>query len=303
MSSTSVNSVSLPRMVRSALSSSIVRITTTVFVLSKKGSDRQPATVSDYRTWEDGFLKPGIHIVGGGLAGCEAAWQVARAGLPAILYEMRPHRPTEAHRTGRLAELVCSNSLKSESENTAPWLLKRELRRLESLLLRCADQSRVPGGHALTVDRELFAQAIETALTSDPLIEIRREEVPHIPPEGIWIVASGPLTSGALADDIARFTGSHRLYFYDSISPIADANTIDTSIAFRASRYGKSLDGSDDYLNCPFDKDQYVRFLDALLEAQPVPAHISEDKPCYFEACLPLKNWRVEDATRCASVR
>ncbi len=234
-------------------------------------------------------LKPRIRIAGGGLAGCEAAWQVARAGLPATLYEMRPLRATEAHQTDRLAELVCSNSLKSESENTAPWLLKRELRRLHSLLLRCADQTRVPGGHALTVDRELFAESIQAALASDPLIEIRREEVLCIPPEGIWIVASGPLTSGPLADDIARFTGSNRLYFYDSISPIVDAHTVDTSIAFRASRYGKSLDASDDYLNCPFDKEQYERFLDALLEAQPVPAHIPEDKPCYFEACLPIE--------------
>lgn len=236
-----------------------------------------------------------IHIIGGGLAGCEAAWQVAQAGLCAVLYEMRPVRQTPAHKTDRLAELVCSNSLKSESENTASWQLKRELRRLDSLLLRAADQARVPGGHALTVDREVFAVAIESAVAGHPNIELRREEVKAIPPEGIVIVASGPLTSEPLAQDIARLTGSGRLFFYDAISPIVDAESIDMNIAFRASRWGKSLDGGDDYVNCPMDKAQYERFLDQLLAAESVDAHIPEDaclhegQVPYFEACLPIE--------------
>ncbi len=228
-----------------------------------------------------------IHILGGGLAGCEAAYQVARAGLNARLYEMRPIRQTPAHKTGGLAELVCSNSLKSESENTAPWLLKEELRRLDSLLLTAAQSARVPGGHALTVDREVFSAEVSRAIESNPRIELRREEVTAIP-EGIVIVATGPLTSDALASEIARITGSGRLFFYDSISPIVDADTIDHSIAFRASRYGKSLDSTDDYVNCPLDREQYERFVDALLEAQSHTPHIAEDAP-YFEACLPIE--------------
>jgi len=233
-------------------------------------------------------VKP-IAIIGGGLAGCEAAWQVARAGLRSFLYEMRPVRSTNAHQTAQLAELVCSNSLKSESENSAPWLLKEELRRLDSLLLRAAAASRVPGGHALTVDREIFAAEVSRAIEANPLIELRREEITAVPAAGIAIIATGPLTSGALASDIARFTGSNRLYFYDSISPIVDAESIDMSIAFRASRYGKSLDNSDDYVNCPLDKEQYERFVDAVLEAASVPAHIPEDQTPFFEACLPIE--------------
>lgn len=229
-----------------------------------------------------------IHILGGGLAGCEAAWQVSQAGLPAILYEMRPVRSTPAHRTGQLAELVCSNSLKSETENTAPWLLKEELRRQGSLLLEAAGEARVPGGQALTVDRDLFAEKVSRAITSRPGIDVRREEVTAIPGEGIVIVATGPLTSDALAAHIAGVTGAERLYFYDSISPIVDAETIDMSVAFRASRYGKSLDGTGDYLNCPLEKHDYERFVDALLEAQSHSPHIAEDIQ-YFEACLPIE--------------
>jgi methylenetetrahydrofolate--tRNA-(uracil-5-)-methyltransferase len=231
-----------------------------------------------------------VHIIGGGLSGCEAACQVARAGVRAVLYEMRPVRPTPAHKTGALAELVCSNSLKSESENTAPWLLKEELRRLGSLLIgEIAPRVRVPAGHALTVDRVLFAAEVTRAIESEPLIEIRREEVTSLDPEKIWIVASGPLTSDALAAEIARLTGSARLSFYDSISPIVETESIDLSIAFAASRYGKSLDGSDDYLNCPLDRKQYDAFVDALLAAQSAPAHIDEDRPKFFEACLPIE--------------
>src|SRR5579862_7985479 len=205
-----------------------------------------------------------VHIVGGGLAGCEAAWQAARAGGRAVLYEMRPLRQTPAHKTEALAELVCSNSLKTEQENSAPWLLKEELRRLDSLLIQAAARTRVPAGHALTVDRDLFADEITRRIEAEPAIELRREEVTALDPQHTWIIASGPLTSDALAAEIARITGSDRLFFYDSISPIVDADSIDLSIAFRASRYGKSLDGSDDYLNCPFDQARYEAFVDAL---------------------------------------
>ena len=229
-----------------------------------------------------------IHIIGGGLAGSEAAWQIAEAGLTAVLHEMRPVRPTAAHQTDRLAELVCSNSLKSEQEGSAPWLLKQELRRLGSLVLRAAAQARVPGGHALTVDRDVFSADVTRALSAHPRIEIRREEVREVPDTGISIIATGPLTSDALADAIGRLTGSGRLFFYDSISPIVEADSINQSIAFRASRYGKSLDGTADYLNCPLDRPQYEAFVDALLAAEVVSSHISDDVP-YFEACLPIE--------------
>jgi methylenetetrahydrofolate--tRNA-(uracil-5-)-methyltransferase len=232
-----------------------------------------------------------VTVIGGGLAGCECAWQLAEAGVPVTLFEMRPARSTAAHKTDALAELVCSNSLKSESPNTAPWLLKEELRRLNSLLLRVAAEARVPAGHALTVDREIFARGITEAIAGHPRIEIRREEVTAIPGAGTVVVASGPLTSDALARDIARRTGAERLFFYDAISPIVDAESIDTSIAFAASRWDKSIDGTDDYLNCPLTKDEYERFLDALLAGESVPAHIPDDAPdCpFFEACLPIE--------------
>jgi methylenetetrahydrofolate--tRNA-(uracil-5-)-methyltransferase len=229
-----------------------------------------------------------IAIVGGGLAGSEAAWQIARRGVRVTLFEMRPAHRTEAHQTDRLAELVCSNSLKSELTDSAPWLLKQELRRLDSLLLRAAEKARVPGGHALTVDRDIFSTEVTETIASEPLIEVRREEVTQIP-DGIVIIATGPLTSDALAADVSRLTGSDRLFFYDSISPIVDAETVDTSIAFWASRYGKSSTGTDDYLNCPFDKEQYERFLDELLKAESVSSHIAEDDTPYFEACLPIE--------------
>ena len=229
-----------------------------------------------------------VHIIGGGLAGSEAAWQLARRGLEVRLYEMRPARPTPAHQTDRLAELVCSNSLKSELESTAPWLLKEELRRLDSLLLRAAEGARVPGGHALAVDRAIFAQAVTDAIAGEPRIELRHEEVTAIP-DGIVIIATGPLTSDALATEIARLTGSERLFFYDSISPIVEADSVDTSIAFWASRYGKSTDGTDDYLNCPLNREQYEAFVDELLTGRSVPAHIPEDATPFFEACLPIE--------------
>ena len=229
-----------------------------------------------------------ITIIGGGLAGCEAAWQLAERGVAVLLYEMRPVRTTDAHQTDRLAELVCSNSLKSDQHPSASWLLKEELRRLDSLLLRAAEQSRVPGGQALTVDRAVFAAQVTNAIEAHPRIEVRREEIGEINPGEPAIIATGPLTSNALAANLTRFTGSDRLFFYDSISPIVDAHTIDRSIAFPASRYDKSLDGTGDYLNCPFSKHEYERFVDELTAAQAVDSHIPNDVP-YFEACLPIE--------------
>ena len=229
-----------------------------------------------------------IHIIGAGLAGSEAAWQVARSGLAVVLHEMRPLQQTPAHKTGQMAELVCSNSLKSESENSAPWLLKEELRKLDSLAMRVAQETRVPAGHALTVDRDLFAAGITRAIEAIPNIEIRRGEVTALPEGEPVIIATGPLTSDALAVEIARLTGSERLFFYDSISPIVDAESIDMSIAFRASRYGKSIDGTDDYVNCPFNKEQYDQFIGALQAAEAYASKIDENIP-YFEACLPIE--------------
>lgn len=227
-----------------------------------------------------------IEVIGAGLAGCEAAWQCARRGLRVILYEMRPVRTTPAHRTGDFAELVCSNSLKSESENSAPWLLKQEMRRADSFLLECADATAVPAGHALAVDREQFSARVMEAIDAEPLIEIRREEVTGIDENaGITIVASGPLTSDALSREIARLTGSSHLYFYDSISPVVETDSIDHSRVYMAARYDK---GAADYINCPFTKEEYDRFYDALIAAQSVEGHEWE-KLNYFEGCLPIE--------------
>lgn len=233
-------------------------------------------------------MHPPVHILGGGLAGSEAALQLARRGIRVTLFEMRPGRSTPAHKTGRFAELVCSNSLKTEQPDSAPRLLKDELRRLDSFLLRAAEKARVPGGHALTVDREIFSAEITRAIENEPLIEVRREEARSVSGDAITIIASGPLTSDALAEEIARLTGSGRLYFYDAISPIVEADSVDLSIAFRASRYGKSLDQTEDYLNCPFNRAEYDAFVDALLAAQAAEAHIAGDVP-FFEACLPIE--------------
>ena len=239
-----------------------------------------------------------IQIIGGGLAGCEAAWQLAERGIGVTLYEMRPVRTTDAHQSDRLAELVCSNSLKSDQGPSASWLLKEELRRLGSLLLSAAAKARVPGGHALTVDRVVFADEVTSAIEAHPGIDVRREEVGEIDPEQPTIIATGPLTSDGLAQSIAKLTGSGRLFFYDSISPIVDAHTIDRSVVFAASRYDKSLfsagDGTGDYLNCPFTKAEYEHFVDELLAAQATEAHIASDLHLpgdtpFFEACLPVE--------------
>ncbi|MBI3895695.1 MAG: methylenetetrahydrofolate--tRNA-(uracil(54)-C(5))-methyltransferase (FADH(2)-oxidizing) TrmFO [Acidobacteria bacterium] len=255
-----------------------------------------------------------ITIIGGGLAGSEAAYQAACRGVEVDLYEMRPTIPTPAHRTSLLAELVCSNSLKSNRENTAPWLLKEELRRVDSLLLRIASQCAVPAGQALAVDRERFAPAVTAAIESEPRIHTHRQELREIPSDIIVIVATGPLTSEALAHSIQTLTGNERLFFYDAISPIVDAETIDASKVFSASRYGRNLprnpsqnlsrnssmidaesgaDGplnqdSGDYLNCPLNEEEYQRFYEALLSAETVALHEFEDAQ-YFEGCLPIE--------------
>lgn len=237
-----------------------------------------------------------ITIIGGGLAGSEAAWQAARRGLEVDLYEMRPAVATPAHKTGLFAELVCSNSLKSDRENTAPWLLKEELRQGNSLLLQIAARCAVPAGQALAVDREQFAAAATEAIEAVELIRAHRQELCELPAEGIVLVATGPLTSDALAESIQKITGQDRLFFYDSISPIVDAMTIDHEKVFAASRYGrdgKAIPEGDspndgDYLNCPFNEEEYQRFYDALVSAEEVPAHEFENRN-YFEACLPIE--------------
>jgi methylenetetrahydrofolate--tRNA-(uracil-5-)-methyltransferase len=229
-----------------------------------------------------------ISVIGAGLAGCEAAYQLARAGTSVDLFEMRPAKKTPAHETADFAELVCSNSLKSESGNSAPWLLKQEMRRAGSLLLKLADASAVPAGHALAVDREVFAKSVTDAISREPLISVHREEVTNIDdadPNSITVIATGPLTSDALSREIARLSGSDHLYFYDSISPIVEADSIDMSRCYFAARYDK---GTADYINCPFTKEEYERFIAALLVAQSVEGHAWENLN-YFEGCLPIE--------------
>jgi methylenetetrahydrofolate--tRNA-(uracil-5-)-methyltransferase len=227
-----------------------------------------------------------VKVIGAGLAGCEAAWQLARRGVDVELYEMRPVHQTPAHQTDKFAELVCSNSLKSESLNTAPWLLKEEMRRGGSLLLEIARQTSVPAGHALAVDRDAFAAQVTETLAREPRITIRREEVTKINEgDGYTIVATGPLTSDALSREVARLSGSDHLFFYDSISPIVEADSIDRERVYLAARYNK---GTADYINCPFTKDEYDRFYDALLSAQAVEEKDWE-KLNYFEGCLPIE--------------
>jgi methylenetetrahydrofolate--tRNA-(uracil-5-)-methyltransferase len=227
-----------------------------------------------------------IKIIGAGLAGSEAAWQCARRGIGVDLCEMRPVRSTPAHETANFAELVCSNSLKSDSENTAPWLLKEEMRRAGSLLMEIALQAQVPAGHALAVDRDVFAKKVTETIETEPLIRVHREEVSNVDDENeITVIATGPLTSDALSQEIARLSGSSHLFFHDSISPIVEADSIDMSRVYMAARYDK---GTADYINCPFTKEEYDRFYDALMEAQSVEAKEWE-KLNYFEGCLPIE--------------
>jgi methylenetetrahydrofolate--tRNA-(uracil-5-)-methyltransferase len=228
-----------------------------------------------------------IVVIGGGLAGSEAAWQAAERGVQVILCEMRPGIMTPAHRTADLAELVCSNSLGSNLPDRAPGLLKAELRYLHSLILACADETAVPAGGALAVDREAFAQAVTQRIAAHPLISLRREEVAAIPQEGIVVVATGPLTSASLAQDIARLAGQDHLYFYDAMAPIVTLESIDMERAFRASRYGR---GEGDYINCPMNREEYERFVDALLKAETIPLRDFErEDEHFFEACLPVE--------------
>jgi methylenetetrahydrofolate--tRNA-(uracil-5-)-methyltransferase len=227
-----------------------------------------------------------IKVIGGGLAGPEAALQAASLGCDVTLYEMRPGRSTEAHQTSDFAELVCSNSLKSESENSAPWLLKQEMRRANSFLLAAADSSAVPAGHALAVDRIEFSRRVAELIAEQPRITVVREEVSTLDEtvDEITILASGPLTSPPLAAELQRLTGSEQLAFYDSIAPIVDASTIDMDKVYLAARWDK---GTADYINCPFTKEEYDRFLDALIAAETVEAKDWE-KLTYFEGCLPI---------------
>ena len=231
-----------------------------------------------------------VHIVGGGLAGSEAAWQLAERGIQVLLYEMRPVRGTAAHKTDRLGELVCSNTFKSTETSNAHGLLKAEMRLLGSMILECADDARVPGGTALSVDRELFSHNVQARIEGHPRITIVREEVSTIPELGV--VATGPLTSDLLAAQIRQRLGVESLAFYDAIAPVIDFDSIDQNLTFRASRWDKeTMDGAGDegaYLNCPFNRDQYEAFLDALTTADQFTAH-EFDKVPYFEGCMPVE--------------
>lgn len=228
-------------------------------------------------------------VVGGGLAGSEAAWQAAEAGIDVRLYEMRPGRMTPAHETSWLAELVCSNSLGSNLPHKAPGLLKAELRGLGSLILDCATQTAVPAGSSLAVDRERFAQLVTERISSHPRITLVAEEVPAIPDAPV-IIASGPLTSSSLAEDIAGLTGHEYLYFYDAVSPIVQAETIDMNIAFRQSRYDKGEQEEGDYINCPMTRDEYEQFVGALRTAETITLkQFEREDPHFFEGCMPIE--------------
>jgi methylenetetrahydrofolate--tRNA-(uracil-5-)-methyltransferase len=227
---------------------------------------------------------PAVTVVGGGLAGSEAAWQLARRGIAVRLYEMRPTRATEAHSTEWLGELVCSNSFRSAALTAAVGLLKQEMRRLDSLVMRVADETSVPAGAALAVDRDRFAERLTAAVTAQPLVEIVRQELRDLP-DGFAIIATGPLTSPALSHALQEFFGEKYLYFYDAIAPIVTADSIDRSVVFSASRYGK---GGDDYLNCPMSREEYYRFIDELRGAQVVPTRDYE-RCVYFEGCMPIE--------------
>ena len=226
-----------------------------------------------------------IAIIGAGLAGCEAAWQIARQGIPVELFEMRPHRMTPAHQSGRLGELVCSNSLRGTGMHNAVGLLKEELRRCNSLFIETADAHAVPAGGALAVDRDGFSDHLTRVIEAHPLITLRRQEITDIPADRTVIIASGPLTSDALAKKVAALTGQEHLYFYDAIAPIVEADSIDRDQVYAASRYDK---GGADYLNCPFDKDQYLAFVDNLCKADKVAPHDFE-KVVHFEGCMPIE--------------
>jgi methylenetetrahydrofolate--tRNA-(uracil-5-)-methyltransferase len=226
-----------------------------------------------------------VVIVGGGLAGSEAAWQLARRGIGVDLHEMRPVKSTPVHQTDRLAELVCSNSLRGNALDQAAGLLKEEMRRMDSLVIRVADTVRVPAGSALAVDRALFAQGITEAVAALPEVKIHRGEVTRLPEGEVAIVATGPLTSESLAAEIAAFVGGSHLYFYDAVSPVVEADTIDRAKTFKASRYGR---GGDDYVNCPLTEEEYRAFYAALTTAECAALHAFEHE-FFFEGCLPVE--------------
>jgi methylenetetrahydrofolate--tRNA-(uracil-5-)-methyltransferase len=230
-------------------------------------------------------MDAGVTIVGGGLAGCEAAWQLARRGVRVELHEMRPSRQTPVHHTGDLGELVCSNSLRGDALDQAAGLLKEEMRRLGSIVVQVADEVRVPAGSALAVDRDLFARRLTETIESLPQVRIHRQEVLRIPGDPVTIVATGPLTTDPLAADVAAFVGRTHLHFFDAVSPVVEADSIDLKKAFRAARYGK---GGDDYLNCPLDEEQYRAFHRALSTAECATLHDFE-KELFFEGCLPVE--------------
>ena len=229
-------------------------------------------------------VKP-VTVIGAGLAGVEAVWQLRKRGVPVHLFEMRPVRRTAVHQTDRFAELVCSNSLRSEGMANAHGLLKEEMRRLGSLVIETATATRVPAGQTLAVDRNAFSERITKTLQKTPEVTIIREEVLEVPAQSVVILATGPLTSKSLAESIRGFSGADHLYFYDAVSPVVEVDTIDFSIAFRASRYGK---GGDDYINCPMSKEEYLRFHAALIDASVIDLH-EIDRALYFEGCLPIE--------------
>jgi len=233
--------------------------------------------------------QPEVTIIGGGLAGTEAAWQAAQRGISICLYEMRPQRQTPAHVTDQLAELVCSNSLGSDLPGKAPSLLKTEIRRFDSLIMQAAAEAAVPAGGALAVDREKFAQLVTGRIEDHPLIEVRREEVTKIP-DTPTIIASGPLTSDALAQEIAALSGEEYMYFYDAVSPIVEMESINMDIAFRANRYGKGQSEAGDYINCPFTQAEYLDFVNALTTAEQIELkQFEKEDEYFFESCLPIE--------------
>lgn len=230
-------------------------------------------------------MRHSVRIIGGGLAGTEAAWQLVRRGVAVELFEMRPRRKTEAHASDKLGELVCSNSLRSDSLATPAGLLKAEMRQFDSLVIRIAEMNRVPAGSALAVDRERFSVGLTQAIEQAPRLRVIREEIRQIPDEGITILASGPLTSPALSAHLAASLGEEHLYFYDAISPIVTAESVDMSVAYHGSRYNKN---GDDYLNLPLTCEEYYRLVDALLGAERVPTH-SFERFVPFEGCMPIE--------------
>lgn len=234
-------------------------------------------------------MKKELIIIGGGLAGCEAAWQATLAGIDVLLYEMRPQKQTPAHTTDRLSELVCSNSLGSNLINKAPGLLKAELRGLGSLILDCAEQAAVPAGSALAVDRNKFSELVTERIENNQKIKVIREEMPVIPDQPL-IIASGPLTSPSLSEEIQKLSGQNHLYFYDAVSPIVNAESIDMNKAFRQSRYDDGLEEEGDYINCPMQEDEYTAFNNALLKAETINLkQFEKEDPHFFEGCMPVE--------------